>query len=409
MKKVFSIILVLLLVPLFVLAKQEIDLQGIQEILSGEPTKSEINQLIGKLKKEVKNNPEDHNLYAILAFVYDYISDYENELIYAELAVKHYPVDGEDGDIVFGNLARAYININKFDEAKPAIDKSLSYNPENLVNHIHLLNYYIAKDKYKEAALEFKTVSDLDKEKDYYYDLYIYSLKRLEKNGESIIKLYKEAVKANPDSFMAHRAYAAVLRNHTTDIEKDFPTIIQELKRSLELNPRYIFSYITIANAYLFRGLDSKNKRYFKEALAWLKKAEKLEPRNVKVAYAMGNCFIYTEDYGKGIEKLECAISLGDNSDQIIERLAEAYNGKAYSCYKAGKNLKQGLELIDKAIALKPNHGILLSTKAELLFKLGLLPEAHEYIKKAIALMPDEPEIKQDLENIEKALRKQKK
>lgn len=391
MKKVISIILIVLWVPLFALAKQEIDLQGIQEILSGEPSKSEINQLIIKLKKEIKNNPEDHNLYAILAFVYDYIGDYGNELVYSELAAKYYPEDGEDGDIVFGNLARAYINVNKFDEAKPVIDKSISYNPENLVNHIHLLNYYIAKDKYKEAALEFKTLSDLDKnkEKDYYYDLYIYSLKKLEKSGESIIGLYKEAVKASPDNFMAHRMYATALRNHTSDIDKDFPIIIQELEKSLELNQKYIFTYITIANAYMFRGIQTKNKTYFKEALKWFNKANKLEPKNVKLIYAMGNFFEYTQDYDKAIEKLEYALSLGENSDEILDRLADAYNGKAYSYFLKGKNLGKGLEAAEKGLKLRPKHSYLLGTKAELLYKLKKFDESSEYIEKIVLTSPD--------------------
>lgn len=370
-------------------AKQEFYFPDIQEILSGEPTKNEINEVISKLKKAIKLHPGDYNIYEMLAFVYDYIGDYENELIYYELAVKYYPRDGEEADIVFGNLARAYLNLNRFDEAKPAIDKALSFNPDNVINHIHLLNYYIAKDKYKEAAEELKLVSSLDKERDYYNDFYVYAFDKLKKSGESIIELFKEAVKTNPDNYMSHRAYATALRNETTDIDENFPIIIQELKKALELNPKYIFSYITIANAYMFRGLQTKNKIYIKEALNWFNKAAKLEPKNVKLAYALGNFFVYTEDYDRAIEKLEYALSIGENSDQIVDRLADAYNGKAYSYFLKGKNLGKGLEAAEKGLKLRHKHPYLLGTKAELLYKLKRLDESSEYIKKIMLINPD--------------------
>lgn len=389
MKKIHLILTLLLLISSLAFAKQEMDLQSIQDILSGEPTKSEINKMIAELKKEIKQNPTDHTLYEMLAFVHDYIGDYENELVYCELAAKHYPKDGEEPDIIFGNLARAYINLKKFDEAKPAIDKALLLNPDNVINHIHLLNYYIAKDKYKEAAGELKLVSSLDKERDYYYDFYVYAFDKLKKSGESIIELFKEAVKTNPNNYMSHRAYATALRNETTDIDKDFPIIIQELKKALELNPKYIFSYITIANAYMFRGLQAKNKIYFKEALKWFNKASKLEPKNIKLVYALGNFFAYTENYDKAIEKLEYALSLGEDSSQIVDRLADAYNGKAYSYFLKGKNLEKGLKVAEKGLNLRPKYSYLLGTKAELLYKLKRFDESNEYIKKIVLINPD--------------------
>ena len=389
MKKIYLIFTLLFFIPSLVFAKQEFDLPGIEEILSGEPTKNEINKIISKLKEGIKLAPDDYTIYEMLAFVYDYIGDYNNELIYYELAVKHYQKDGEETDIVFGNLARAYLNLKRFDEAKPAIDKALSFNPDNVINHIHLLNYYIAKDKYKEAAEELKLVSSLDKERDYYYDFYVYAFDKLKKGGESIIELFKEAVKVNPNSFMAHRAYATALRNHTTDMDKDFPTIIQELKRSLKLNPQYIFSYITIANAYMFRGLQTKNKTYLKEALKWFNKADRLEPKNVKLVYALGNFFVYTEDYDKAIEKLEYALSLGETSEQIVDRLADAYNGKAYSYFLKGMNLGKGLEAVEKGLKLRPRYPYLLGTKAELLYKLKRIDESNEYIEKIVLTNPD--------------------
>ena len=67
------------------------------------------------------------------------------------------------------------------------------------------------------------------------------------------------------------------------------------------------------------------------------------------------------------------------------------------------------MESIDKAISMYPNNGIYLSTKAELLYKLGRYNEAYEYIKKGIKLEPNMAEIKNDVKMIEKALNESKK
>ena len=119
----------------------------------------------------------------------------------------------------------------------------------------------------------------------------------------------------------------------------------------------------------------------------------------------MGNIFLAMDEYDKGIEKLEYAFYHGGNDNDTAELLAAAYNNKAYSYYELGKNIKDGLRIIDKAIALRPDNGLILSTKAELLYKMKKFDEAYECIQKAMKLVPDEPGIKQDLANIESAMK----
>ncbi len=85
--------------------------------------------------------------------------------------------------------------------------------------------------------------------------------------------------------------------------------------------------------------------------------------------------------------------------------MADIYNSKAYSLYESGERLEEGLEIINNAIFIKPNDGIILSTKAEILYKMKRYEEAYEYIKKGIKLEPNRPEIIQDFKNIKKALK----
>ncbi len=406
-KLITLIIFFILFISLSTSAKINFEISDIKETLSGNLTRQEILELIKAAQDRIKEDPADHNTYEALAFLYDYIGMYDKSLEALKQEIKYYPQDGEDLGIIYSNLARQYINLGKLDDAKPAIDKALQLNSNDIISHTHLLRYYVLKTKYKDAALELRILSDLNKDnKDYdcYYDIYVFTLDKIKSNAD-IVSLFREAVKANPDSHLSHRALATAIRNSSKDIEKDFPEIMKEFNKALALNPKFVPTYISIANAYMFLGLKTKNKTYFKDSLKWFNKAYKLEPKNTKLTYAMGNFFVYTGQHDKAIEKIEPLLSRGDNNESIIDCLTRAYNGKAYSYYTKGKNLEKGLNIIDKALNLRPNDGMFLSTKAELLFKLERLNEAYDYIKKAIVLEPDEPEIKQDLLNIEKAIK----
>jgi len=401
------ILILSLLISPPTLAKEDINISTVQEQLWRYPDRQKVYNYIKKIKERIKEDPEDYVNYEALAIAYDQLRLYEKEVEVLELAIKYFPEDQPDKDMLYGNLSRAYLNLGKLDEAKPLIDKALQLNPDNIINHMHLLNYYVLKGQYKEAGSELKILSDFDKDEDFYYRLYYYAFNKI-KDKVKIVELFKECVKANPDSHLPHRILAMAIRNSSLDdIERNLPVIMEELNIALELNPKFLPTYITIADTYMLLGEKTKNKAYFKDSLKWFKKARKLEPENIRLAYAMGLLFMSMEQYDKAIEKLEYVLNRGVNDGPVIDNLAHAYNNKAYTFYKKGKGLSRGLEIIDKAIKLKPNDGIILSTKAELLYKMGRLDEAYEYIKKGIALEPDQPEIKQDLENIEKAIREQ--
>lgn len=229
-------------------------------------------------------------------------------------------------------------------------------------------------------------------------------------DGQETLALLKEAARIQPRSFKARRMLGTAIRNSS---EKDYaanvPSAIRELQIALKLNPKYLPTYIAIADTYMLLGAATKDAARYQEALNWFNKAYALEPENLNLAYAMGNLFTYMQDYDKAIAKLEPLCQGGSQDDLLKEQLATAYNGKAYGFYQSGEHLEEGLALAEKAIALQPQNGVILSTKAELLYKLGRFQEAYKHIKESIKLAPDEEEIQQDFKMIEAALGKDKK
>jgi len=217
--------------------------------------------------------------------------------------------------------------------------------------------------------------------------------------------MFQYAVELDPESHDARRTFATAIRGDFGNLEKNFSEIMVEYEKALSCKPNHIATHICIADTYMFMAIKTENDDYNKSALEWFAKASGIDPNNEQLFYAMANFYRYNERYDEAILKLEEAISLGFKDEHIIEGLAEAYNDKAYSLYRKGENLEKGLELIDKAIAIIPNDGIILSTKAELLYKMGRFEEAYTYIKRGIVLEPDHPEIKQNLKMIEEALK----
>ena len=391
-------------------AKGEISPNGIQysrpdrnDLLLEEFTDQDLLNLIEAIEDAIENDPTDRSHYEMLAIACYNAGLYYKSLEATKKQLELHPKKGTDVEVIYSNLGLQYLNLGKLEEAKKALRKSLKLNPQDVFSHQHLLQYYIIKKQFKEAALEMKVLSELDRDFDIYHDSYWFATHSME-NSE-LVKLLKEAVRANPNHPVAHRKLAAAIRDDLGNIEENWLAMMKAFRKALELDPKDAYTYITIANAYLFRAIRTEDKRYYVYSFKWLVKGSKVASGHTDLAYAKGNLLYYMELYDQAIKNIKYAISRGKNDDGIYEVLAKIYNGKAYSFYESGENLEEGLEIIDKAIFLKPNDGTILSTKAEILYKMGRFEEAYEYIKKGIKLEPDHPEIRQDLINIEKALK----
>lgn len=385
-----------------------IDISSLKDSLSGYTGYEEAYYAIEVAQDEIEKNPRNAANYAELAYIYDTIGQYQKALEAVKLWIKYSPEKSPDWSLLYQNLAMEYLNVGRIDDAKKPILKSLKLDPGNIASRAYLLNYYYLNGKYKEASPELKKLTSLDKERDFYHEIYARHSDR-GKNNASLIELFKRSVDVDPDNHQAHRALGIAIRDlsfASGEIEKDFPSIMKSFNRALELNRKYIPTYISIADTYMFLARKSGKKAYFNDSIRWFGRAYRLDPKNYKLAYSKGFLFMCMKEYDKAIEQFEYAYYAGGYDEGVKDCLVAAYNQKAYwSHYKTGINMEKGLQTINKAIMLDEDNGIVLSTKAELLYKMERYEEAYEYIKKGIKLEPNQPEIKQDLENIEKKLK----
>jgi tetratricopeptide (TPR) repeat protein len=72
-------------------------------------------------------------------------------------------------------------------------------------------------------------------------------------------------------------------------------------------------------------------------------------------------------------------------------------NYLGYSWIDRGENLERGLEMIQKAVELRPEDGYIVDSLGWAHYRLGHYPSAVQYLEKAIELVPEDPTINDHL------------
>jgi len=376
-----------------------------------------IDKKIEKIEEKSNENAEDYFYYlALSGYHISNTLDYKAALVAANKALLLVDEDCDEIADLYRMLGLSCILVGDYKEGKEWFKKIKDYNSQDNACIEEVLFFCVDKRDYITAVKILNEIEYNNPESDFYHDIIHYYVEICikEKNEnvgevfEWLLKLFKAAIELQPDNYKAQRAYGISLRDsafysESKDYRKEFPTIMDCFQKALDLNDQYVPTYICIANAYDYLAEVTSDNNYRYIAMDWLYMADEIEPGNVRLPSVMGYVAYKMKDYDLAIEKLELACE-NYLTSQAKEDLAYAYNSKAYNLYVQNQNLDYGLELIDKAIELFPDDGIIIGTKAELLYKKGEYKEAYKYITKALELEPDHEEMQQDLINIKAAL-----
>lgn len=99
--------------------------------------------------------------------------------------------------------------------------------------------------------------------------------------------------------------------------------------------------------------------------------------------YARGIALERTRQFDRADADFQAALRLQPEQPQILNYLG-------YSWVDRNVRLDEGLELIKKAVALRPDDGYILDSLAWAYYRLGRYPEAVEPMEKAVAAMSDD-------------------
>ncbi len=111
-----------------------------------------------------------------------------------------------------------------------------------------------------------------------------------------------KALALDPDLAEAHTSLAHILLRY----DLDFPGAERELKRSLELDPRWIDTYQRLGEVYAFQGRPE-------ESISWIRKGIELEPFNVPLNTGYAGSLYLTRQYDAALAQLQKVAEMDPN------------------------------------------------------------------------------------------------
>jgi tetratricopeptide (TPR) repeat protein len=120
---------------------------------------------------------------------------------------------------------------------------------------------------------------------------------------------------------------------------------------------------------------------YYSRAIAIIKKPE---ARHWSYFYARGTSYERVHKWPLAEADLQTALKLSPDEGTVLNYLG-------YSWVDQNRNLKTGMQLIEKAVKLKPDDGYIVDSLGWAHFRIGNFKEAVRWLERAVELRPDDP------------------
>jgi tetratricopeptide (TPR) repeat protein len=198
---------------------------------------------------------------------------------------------------------------------------------------------------------------------------------------EALDQAISEFKKISPESNLfadSRRSIVLILRK-----QKKVEEGIRILEESIQIKPNEGELYLILAALF-------EKENQLQKALTTLQNGLDRNKENVDIHFQLGAVYDKIGDFEKMVVHMKEILRL--NPDH-----ADALNYLGYSYADRGIHLEEALELLQKAMALKPNTGYITDSLGWLYFKLGDYGRATIELEKASQLTPDDPVITEHL------------
>lgn len=277
-------------------------------------------------------------------------------------------------------LVRVYVDAKDYQSARKELEELLADDPSDLDAQLRMALIHGEQKEYAQAIERLNAILKVRpaelKIRDYLGYLYEES-----KDTQKALETYAFNVQLEPTFFEGH-LHLGVLYYRL----KKFPEANEHLGRAIALNPKQPESHIVHGLAYL------QQEQYDKSAEAFLE-GIRHNPKNADLHFNLGTAYDKLDRFDDVVRAMETAIKLDPHH-------ADALNYLGYSYADRGIKIDQALSLTKQAVALKPDNGYYVDSLGWAFFKSGQLAEALVELKRAAALVGDDPVIYEHLGDI---------
>ena len=153
------------------------------------------------------------------------------------------------------------------------------------------------------------------------------------------------------------------------------------LDKQIAENPTDLKPLDALGNILRARKRYAEAADIYTKAIALIPNPDK---RHWSIFYSRGTCYERLKKWPAAEADLKKALEL--YPDQPL-----ALNYLGYSWIDQNMNLKEGMDLIEKAVALKPDDGYIVDSLGWAHYKLGNYAEAVRFLERAVELKPQDP------------------
>lgn len=277
-------------------------------------------------------------------------------------------------------LVRLYVESKDYGGAMQELDRLIAEDPSDLDAQLRMALILGEQREYTKAINILTQIlkarpAEL-KVRDYLG--YIYEEA---KENEKAIEAYTLNVQLEPTYFEGH-LHLGLLYYRL----KKFPDAIKHVERAVALNPKQPEPHTVLGLAFLQQKQFEKSAEAFEEGI-------RHNPKSADLHFNLGTVYDKLDRFDDVVRAMETAIKLDPHH-------SDALNYLGYSYAERGIHIEQAILLTKQAVALKPDNGYYVDSLGWAFFKSGLLNDALREIKKAAALVGDDPVIYEHLGDI---------
>jgi len=278
------------------------------------------------------------------------------------------------------HLVQLYISTKDYARGLTELEKMVREDPTDLDAQLRIALIHGEKKEFSKA-IERLTVILQARPEELKVREYLGYLYEETKDFSKAIETYGRNIQLDPN-FLESHLHLGVLQYRL----KNFPEATTHLREAVRLNPKQPEPHIVLGLSYLQSEQFNKASQAFEEGLLH-------NPKNADLHFNLGTAYDKLNRFEDVVRAMETALSLDPQH-------ADAMNYLGYSYAERGINIEQALSLTKRAVAIKPENGYYVDSLGWAFYKSGMLAEALEEIKRAIALVGDDPVIYEHLGEI---------
>ncbi|EHK53784.1 tetratricopeptide repeat protein [Allomesorhizobium alhagi] len=222
---------------------------------------------------------------------------------------------------------------------------------------------------YLQYALALKPDSDI-------VLLQLAAVAEQQEQAEEAIALYGRIPADSP----IKRASELQLGLNLADLDRHDEAIVH-LKALLDSDPDDMRAYLALGGVYASKEDYRAAAEVYDRAVARLKEPTKA---NWNIFYQRGIAYERLKEWPKAEPNFRKALELFPDQPQVMNYLG-------YSWVDMNMNLEEGLDLIRKAVDLRPSDGYIVDSLGWAYYRLGRFEEAVVELERAVSLKPDDP------------------